>query len=72
MTQCGLCKDCKWWDESRTEIESFGFCNHLLPGKNQGIYELVGGSIKEFRPAKTILMEKDFGCIQFEPKTEEG
>ena len=74
MTECGHCRDCKWWvlaDESFLDDDYNGDahqCSH--------VHHSSSGEGREGEKARTacedpycgtaLLTDPDFGCVQFE------
>jgi len=83
MTQCGLCKDCKWWERLSDKYKKH-LKGSIMPGFSEcslsynNPLALVGSAIipqhddDEFEVDgfDIIVTHGYFGCIQFEPKTE--
>lgn len=77
MTQCGLCKDCRWF-----EGNDWGFCrivvtDNLKRNRPHATLVLYPGAepYTDEDPVRTyaaLRVPANHGCIQFEPKTEEG
>lgn len=79
MTQCGLCKDCRWWKRGsvQTPTASHGECVAWFEARDSMFYpkeilhsEDVEIDYDEMGFHSVIQTHAYFGCIQFEPKTE--
>lgn len=72
MAECGLCKDCRWWEqnyrmdhleEGKKHYYDIGRCDRIY--ESGALFDVTATGWGEFSSIET---NKNFGCIQFAPK----